>query len=116
MSELFEPAGESGRKEDVANEDLAAMLLGKRQWTYLQRRYELTPRECEIAALVCQGLRNGSIAKSLRIKPGTVKTHTRNIYRKVHVKSKVTMLLRFFTDSRAISTQYDARPAIGIAE
>lgn len=75
------------------------MLLDDRQWAYLQRRYGLTPREVQIADLVCRGLRNGSIAKDLKIRPGTVKTHVRNIYRKVRVRSKITMLLRFMTEA-----------------
>ncbi len=82
------------------------ILLNKKQWSYVQNRYNLTPRERQVAELVCKGLRNGNIAKYLHIKPGTVKTHTRNIYRKVHVKSKIAMLLRFITDSRDISTPY----------
>jgi DNA-binding NarL/FixJ family response regulator len=83
------------------------VLLNEKQWSYVQSRYDLTPRERQIAELICQGLRNGSIAKTLRIRPGTVKTHTRNIYRKVHVKSKIGMLLRFVTDARDIFTQYE---------
>jgi DNA-binding NarL/FixJ family response regulator len=75
------------------------VLLDDRQWAYLQRRYGLTPRELQIANLVCRGLRNGSIAKDLKIRPGTVKTHVRNIYRKVKVRSKITMLLRFMTEA-----------------
>jgi DNA-binding NarL/FixJ family response regulator len=82
------------------------ILLNEKQWSYVQSRYNLTPRERQVAELVCKGLRNGNIAKFLRIKPGTVKTHTRNIYRKVHVKSKIAMLLRFVTDSRALSAPY----------
>ena len=82
------------------------VLLNERQWSYVQSRYNLTPRERQIAELVCKGLRNGNIAKYLRIKPGTVKTHTRNIYRKVHVKSKIAMLLRFVTDSRDFSDSF----------
>ena len=82
------------------------ILLNQRQWSYVQNRYNLTPRERQIAELVCKGLRNGSIAKYLQIKPGTVKTHTRNIYRKVHVKSKIAMLLRFVTDSRDLSDSF----------
>jgi len=83
------------------------ILLNQKQWSYVQNRYNLTPRERQVAELVCKGLRNGNIATYLHIKPGTVKTHTRNIYRKVHVKSKIAMLLRFFTDSRDISTPYE---------
>jgi DNA-binding NarL/FixJ family response regulator len=93
-------SGESGYKQpDV-------ILLSQKQWAYVQNRYNLTPRERQVAELVCKGLRNGNIAKNLRIKPGTVKTHTRNIYRKVHVKSKIAMLLRFITDSRDLSSPY----------
>jgi len=81
------------------------ILLNKKQWAYVQNLYNLTPRERQVAELVCKGLRNGNIAKFLKIKPGTVKTHTRNIYRKVHVKSKIAMLLRFVTDSRDLSSR-----------
>jgi len=92
--------GDSGRKQPEV------VLLNTKQWSYVQNRYNLTPREREIAELICQGLRNGRIAKVLRIKQGTVKTHTRNIYRKVHVKSKIAMLLRFVTDTRNLATQW----------
>ena len=83
------------------------VLLNEKQWSYVRGRYDLTPRELEIARLICQGLRNGKIASMLRIRPGTVKTHTRNIYRKVHVKSKIGMLLRFVTDTRGFLTKYE---------
>jgi len=78
-------------------------LLDEKQWSYLCRRYELTPREQQIAELVCQGFRNGNIARNLNIRPGTVKTHVRNIYRKVKVKNKINMLLRFVAEARDLS-------------
>jgi DNA-binding NarL/FixJ family response regulator len=93
-------------KDDSGLKQPDVILLDQKQWAYVQNRYNLTPRECQIAELVCKGLGNGSIAKFLRIKPGTVKTHTRNIYRKVHVKSKIAMLLRFITDSRDLASPY----------
>ncbi len=79
------------------------MLLDRTQWLYLSRRYDLTPREVQIAELVCQGLRHGSIAGRLNIQPGTVKTHIRNIYRKVKVRNKMNMLLRFVSEARGAS-------------
>ncbi len=93
-------SGDSGYKQPEI------FLLNEKQWSYVQNRYNLTPRERQIAELVCKGLRNGNIASFLQIKPGTVKTHTRNIYRKVHVKSKIAMLLRFVTDARDLSAPY----------
>jgi DNA-binding NarL/FixJ family response regulator len=102
------PAGEHLAGDDVRLKDVEVLLFDKKQWSYVQGRYELTHRERQIAELICQGLRNGNIARHLRIQPGTVKTHIRNIYRKVHVKSKISMLVRFVTDSRALSTQYQS--------
>ena len=100
------PNPHARRSDDFGREQPEVVLLNKHQWSFVQGRYELTPRERQIAELICQGLRNGKIAKVLRIKPSTVKTHTRNIYRKVHVQSKISMLLRFVTDTRGIATSY----------
>lgn len=97
-SNSLEGDGSGGKQPDV-------ILLNEKQWSYVQSRYDLTPREREIAELICQGRRHCNIAKVLQIRPGTVKTHTRNIYRKVHVKSKIAMLLKFVTDARDLFTQ-----------
>ncbi len=101
--------GSSGKQPEV-------ILLNEKQWSYVQNRYDLTPREREIAELICQGLRNGNIANMLRIRPGTVKTHTRNIYRKVHVRSKMGMLLRFVTDTRDFFGQYEGFRSAPLAD
>ena len=77
-------------------------LLNEEQWRFVQQRYHMTPREMEVAKLVCSGLSNEEIAEAIRIRYGTVKTHIRNIYRRIHVKSKVAMLLRFVEDSKDI--------------
>jgi len=77
------------------------VLLNSRQWGYLQRRYKITPRELEIAKLVCRGLSNEQIAGHLKIRISTVKVHMRNIYRKTWVENKILMLLRFIEDSEA---------------
>ena len=88
------------------------LLLDADQWSFVQHRYRLTPRERQIAELICQGLRNGKIATLLQISPGTVKTHLRNIYRKTRVESKIAMLLRFVTETRELSKRYDPVPSL----
>ena len=90
-------------KTDSSNMPQQFLLLNCKQWSYVQHRYNLTPREREIAELICQGIGNLKIAGTLRIKQGTVKTHLRNIYRKVRVKNKIAMLLRFVNDTRELS-------------
>ena len=106
MFQLPNPHPKEYDGADSGRQHPEVVLLNNQQWSYVQGRYELTPRERQIAEMICQGLRNGKISKVLRIKPSTVKTHTRNIYRKVHVQSKISMLLRFVTDTRNYANPY----------
>ncbi len=103
MSPPQEMSKGDDRRSDRADPDALQVLLDGRQWSYVRRRYELTPREVQIAEMVCRGFRNDRIARDLKIRPGTVKTHVRNIYRKVKVKSKIAMLLRFVTEANGRS-------------
>jgi DNA-binding CsgD family transcriptional regulator len=70
-------------------------LLDERQWLYVQRCYHLSPRELQVAKHVCRGFANEEVASCLRIRSGTVKTHLRSIYRRIHVTNKIEMLLTF---------------------
>jgi DNA-binding NarL/FixJ family response regulator len=93
-----------------------AILLGSKQWSYVQQKYSLTPRERQIAELICRGFRNGDIAADLRITVGTIKTHIRNIYRKTSVRSKIAMLLKFVIDAETVTVQQGTVSPIPIAE
>ncbi|NIT55059.1 MAG: hypothetical protein GWN00_02070 [Aliifodinibius sp.] len=73
-------------------------LLDDKQWAYIQKRYRISPRELEVAKLVCRGYVNGNIAKKLSVKPGTVKSHLKSIFGKTHARNKITLLLRFMED------------------
>ena len=73
-------------------------LFDKEQWSYIKKRFGISERELEISMLVCRGFSNREIAKKLQIKETTVKIHTRNVYRKVDVKNKITLLLKFMED------------------
>ncbi|MEG0304028.1 response regulator transcription factor, partial [Gordonibacter sp.] len=51
-------------------------------------RYDLTTREREVFALLAHGLNRASICDELTLSKETVKTHVRNIYRKLGVHSQ----------------------------
>jgi DNA-binding NarL/FixJ family response regulator len=53
---------------------------------------QLTPRELEIAMLIGEGLHNRDIAERLRLTEGTVKVHLHNIYSKLGVDGRVSLL------------------------
>lgn len=100
-------------KEELFNRP-GGVLLDEKEWLFLQKRYHMTPRELQVAILICRGFNNSEIAKALKIRHGTVKTHLRNIYRRARVKSKITLLLRFVEDVNSYRQPAAAEPK-GIA-
>jgi len=74
------------------------VLLKEEQWMHLKELYHMTPRELQVAILVCRGFSNSEIADALKVRQGTVKTHLRNIYRRTRVRTKIQLLLRFLED------------------
>jgi two-component system response regulator DegU len=48
----------------------------------------LTERETQILQMVCEGKGNRAIASSLALSEGTIKSHLRNIYRKLKVQTR----------------------------
>jgi DNA-binding CsgD family transcriptional regulator len=71
------------------------MVLKTKQWEYLRKVWHLTPREVEVAKLVCEGMDNEKIGKKLRIAYNTVRAHLVNIFRKVGAKGKAGIILEF---------------------
>jgi len=55
---------------------------------------ELTPRERDVLVLVARGLSNAEIAAELSLSVHTVKSHVRNIYRKLAVTRRRDAVLR----------------------
>jgi DNA-binding CsgD family transcriptional regulator len=55
---------------------------------YLAVENELTRRESDIILLLAQGKKRRTVATMLFITENTIKTHVRNAYRKLHVKSQ----------------------------
>jgi DNA-binding NarL/FixJ family response regulator len=55
----------------------------------------LSERETEILSFVAKGYRDKEIAEKLFLSTDTVRTHVRNIYRKLHVRSRTEAALRF---------------------
>jgi DNA-binding CsgD family transcriptional regulator len=88
-----------GDLDALFNKRLPVNVLDDSQWLFIRKRFHMSPRELDVAKLVCGGLSNEVIATRLGIKSATVKTHLRNVYRRIRVQRKLDMLLIFLDQS-----------------
>lgn len=97
------PQNKDKRKNGASNSGFHVLsdvnLIEQQQWNYIQRRYHLSPRELEVAKLVCKGLTNREIASELKIRKETVNTHLKHLFSKARTRSKLTLFLRFIKDA-----------------
>jgi len=69
-------------------------MFNTRQWNYIKNCFHLTPRQTEIAKLVCDGLDNNQIAKKCHITYNTDRTHVAHICAKISVHGRAELILR----------------------
>jgi len=93
QSSIQELAEREGRGVNQMAGELLAFALEERLSVeeYLRRWYDLTAREQQVAALVCQNYSNRQIAEMLVISPETVKSHLRKALRKFGLKHKIQL-------------------------
>ena len=77
-----------------AREVLEAVVYESTTQTKIECQWEtLTPRERQVAALICLGYKNSEIAHHLTISVNTVRSHTRSILEKYEMSSKAELRL-----------------------
>ena len=57
---------------------------------------ELAPREEEVLALVSKGYINKEIARMLGLSVETVRSYLKNIYKKLHVRSRTEAAMKYY--------------------
>lgn len=92
------------KQEQRSEDEMAAALISngvarrRSLQDLLQRWQELSPREQQVAMMICRNYTTGEIARQLVVSANTVKSHVRNILRKfdVHSRSELRLLLTDF--------------------
>lgn len=98
LQSVQELAEREQRPEAEVTSDLLAFALAQHDVDedLLALWKTLTPREQQVAALVCLGFKNQEIARRLMISKETVKTHIRSILRKFGVHSKADLRMALY--------------------
>lgn len=83
-------AGGSAISPSIAKKvlDMVKNPLEKKQETTEEVPFDLSPAELKILDHVVEGKTNKQIAEDVFLSPWTVKTHIKNIYKKMHVNSR----------------------------
>ena len=64
---------------------------------YLMDKLLLSKRETDVVALLFLGLKNAQIARKLFVSEATIKKHLQNIYEKVGVSNRTTLVNKILT-------------------
>lgn len=75
------------------------------------RRFELTSREQEVFALLARGLSRAAICDELTLSKETVKTHARNIYRKMGIHSQQDVFAAVVAEQRTLGMEEEGELA-----
>jgi DNA-binding CsgD family transcriptional regulator len=77
-------------------------MFNAKQWSYIKNTYHLTPRQIEIARLVCNGLNNDQIAEKCDITYNTPRTHLAHICAKIGVYGRAELILHLIKIAKHI--------------
>jgi DNA-binding CsgD family transcriptional regulator len=72
-------------------------IVAARLHRRLQKDYNLTEREVDVAKLIRGGLTNRQISEELNIAEGTVKTHLWNLFQKLQISNRTMISVRLAT-------------------
>ena len=93
LEAVQELADQESRLPEQVTTDLIRQALAQRRAAefYVDRWQQLTPREQQVAALVCLNYTNHQIAARLTISPDTVKTHVHHLLAKFDLHRKADL-------------------------
>ncbi len=78
-------------------------LFKESDWPALARALRLSPRQLEIAELICEELTYAAIASRLGISINTVRMHIRGLFEKLGVQDRVGVVLRLALTQRRLA-------------
>lgn len=89
----------------LANGAPQRALFSEARWRQLVESLALTPRQGEIARLMCDGHTYKAIALRIGISVNTVRMHIRALFAKLAAHDRLSAVLQLITADRALSTR-----------
>ncbi len=93
--------GGAVRERSEVEQERTPVLFTPAEWRVLEIRFSLTPRQAQICKLICEGQADKNIAAALEITLDTVRMHLREVFRKLGVQTRVSVILKLVFADRA---------------
>lgn len=75
-------------------------LFSRQQWRILAEQLGLTPRQEQIARLICLGLTNDEMAAELSLATNTVRMHKQALYKRLGICDRIGVPIRLVVAAR----------------
>lgn len=75
-------------------------LFTPEEWKALAAKLRLTPRQTEVARLICLGLSKQQMADKLHVSEGTARLHVKELFKRLEVNDRVGVPIRLVLASR----------------
>lgn len=83
-------------------------LFSDTTWRQLAARARMTPRQLDVARLMCRGLANKQVALWLGLSINTIGMHQRLLFRRLNVHDRVGLVVRFVLAERELRAELAA--------
>jgi DNA-binding NarL/FixJ family response regulator len=100
-------ARRSRRRKPAAELPPPPPLFTESQWRQVSRAAGLTPRQAQVARLLCEGATYETIARRTGVSLNTVRLHVRMAFEKLGVHDRVRLLLELIAIHRRLTSQAD---------
>lgn len=94
VAKLVEAIHVTAKGESWLDSNISKILISGFRRNATTNTHDITDRELTILKLIAQGLQNEEIANKLCISDGTVRSHTHNIFTKLHVKNRIQSVIQ----------------------
>lgn len=69
-------------------------MFSAEEWRALSARLRLSPRQAQVARLICRGQKNHELAEAIGIKLDTIRMHRRELFKKLKIDDRVGVPVR----------------------
>lgn len=89
--------------EDGSSKEAQGLLpeiFGDQRWRELGQHLGLTPRQQQVARLICRGMGRVAIARRLGVSPATVRMHTEAMFKTLGIHDRIGIPVRLILAER----------------